>query len=341
MKNRFYVYKYIAKEEGAVKQFIKNKKNEVIGEEEIYLQKGDAFYIGKGQDKRCDKNIRNENCEIIKKELGYDCVIIKENLTEEEALNLECEIIDDYRIRKKYLTNILRGSSSQSEIEEYRIVKYLLNLKKEGVINITYTNITKETGVNHAMISAIQNNKGGKYGDIVAKCPDNIDYILKEYDAEILDETTLKYSNIKYVLNLMDGGIIKATQVDIAKYFNEEPTLVNSIYKDKQKGVKRAIKPDNLADILKCFNPYNLTEDEIRKGKLMSLYNMFVDNPNYSLTEADLIRETQHIYGISVNGLSDLKRRGTKTRLVHPEKSVVSNIVEKYLVLEEFYIAKE
>ena len=73
MENNYYVYLY------------KRKDN------------GNVFYIGKGKGRR-DKDINSHNkfCKNVANKYGYIIERIKENLSEQEALNLEIQTIDYY-----------------------------------------------------------------------------------------------------------------------------------------------------------------------------------------------------------------------------------------------------
>ena len=83
MKNRdFYVYKHIR------------------------LDNNTCFYVGKGKGKRAYKPKRNKFYNNVRNSCGCKVVIIKNNLTEEEAFNLETEVIEDYVFVFGYGINI-------------------------------------------------------------------------------------------------------------------------------------------------------------------------------------------------------------------------------------------
>ena len=89
--------------------------------------------------------------------------------------------------------------------------------------------IAIETESYSGVVWEIRNGKRGI--DIELVIPDNLSYILKEYDP--VDEKITLYSNIKYVIELSERGVIKASQVQIAKYFGESPSMVSNIKKTK------------------------------------------------------------------------------------------------------------
>ena len=71
-EKRFYVYKHIR------------------------LDNNSCFYIGKGTGKRSNVRKRNDHHDRIIKNIDYKIVIVKDNLTEKEALDLEKELIRHY-----------------------------------------------------------------------------------------------------------------------------------------------------------------------------------------------------------------------------------------------------
>lgn len=80
----------------------------------VYLHKrpdGSVFYVGKGKDRRAwDKQNRNPHWHhIVNKHGGYDVEILKSGLTEEESLELEVKVIQEFGIEN--LSNIILGGS--------------------------------------------------------------------------------------------------------------------------------------------------------------------------------------------------------------------------------------
>lgn len=80
----------------------------------VYLHKrpdGSVFYVGKGKDRRAwDKQNRNPHWHhIVNKHGGYDVEILKSDLTEEESLELEIKVIEEFGIEN--LANIILGGS--------------------------------------------------------------------------------------------------------------------------------------------------------------------------------------------------------------------------------------
>ena len=70
------------------------------------LDNNTCFYVGKGKGKRAYKPKRNKFYNNVRNSCGCKVVIIKNNLTEEEAFNLETEVIEDYVFVFGYGINI-------------------------------------------------------------------------------------------------------------------------------------------------------------------------------------------------------------------------------------------
>lgn len=71
-------------------------KNDYYVYEHIRLDNNSCFYVGKGRGKRAWTKSRNEHHDRIVKKYGMKVNIIKDNLTEKEAFDLEKEIISNY-----------------------------------------------------------------------------------------------------------------------------------------------------------------------------------------------------------------------------------------------------
>lgn len=70
--------------------------------ERIRLDDMSCFYVGKGKGKRYRIASRNEHHDRVAKKYGYKTIIIKSNLSEQEAFNLEKERICYYVFELKY-----------------------------------------------------------------------------------------------------------------------------------------------------------------------------------------------------------------------------------------------
>ncbi len=316
----FYVYEYFSEKSGCITNMDGN---------EIRLSKGDVYYVGKGKGNRIDTGKRNNECENFKKEFGFLYRKIKEGLDEKSAFDYERETIEKYLNNGFYLTNVLSGSIVRTNNETIGVIKYLILLRNAKVIKISNEEISLETESYTEKVREISNNYR-EYNDIDAIIPDNIEYILKEYDYDSLTEKEKRYSNIKYVLDLADKGVIKANQADIARFYNEENVVINRIKSGKYKMVKKGIKPDNITDILIKFNPSNLTEEEKNKGKIMYIVKNFLDTRLLDMKITDLVRETKDVYNINTMQISDMKRSNADIKLVKPEADIIGKLFYKY-----------
>ena len=286
-----------------VYEYVSNDSKEIITSDDkcIFIKKGTPFYVGKGN--RVTTGIRNLECEKFKKELGWEYNIKKDKLSEEEALNFEKELI------QKYLDN--------------------------EIIKMSQEQIALETESYTSIVSNIRTNKDGKFSKLKPKCPDNIKYILQEYDFDKISDKDLKYANIKYVLDLIDKGIIKATQTQVAEYFSEHTTVTSGIKKGKYTTVTKSIKPENLDEILLEFDLNKLTLDEKNKGSIMYIVKNFIDTGILKMTMRDLVRETKEVYNISEMQIADMRRRSVGLELIKPSEEIIGKLFEKYYFSDE------
>ena len=119
----FYVYKHIRKDNNT------------------------CFYVGKGKGRRAYKPKRNSFYNNVRKSCGCKVVIIKNNLTEKEAFNLETEVIEDYVFvfgyginidgykdfsNKTYLTNCSWGGEGPSGHKHSEETKQKMSENSKG-----------------------------------------------------------------------------------------------------------------------------------------------------------------------------------------------------------------
>ena len=91
--------------------------------EHIRNDNNTVFYVGKGRGKRANNSRRNEHHDRIADKFGFTVNIIKDNLTEQEAFNLERETICDYVFNKGYGIDIqgLRKPNSIYQLSNHTL----------------------------------------------------------------------------------------------------------------------------------------------------------------------------------------------------------------------------
>ncbi|MED3896296.1 hypothetical protein P4797_15120 [Priestia aryabhattai] len=326
-RNNYYVYEYYALNHG-VTQF--NEKN-------FEVKIGDVYYVGKGIGNRVATGIRNMKCEHFKKVFGFGSRIVKEELTEEEALDFEKELISKYREDGIALTNKLSGKIAGVDIEAISEIKYLILLVRLGLVKMSQEVIALETETYQVLINNLFNldesDSSNKYNKILPKCPDNIEYILEEYSADKLSDRDIKFGNIKYVLGLLENKLIKANQREIADFFEESTAVISGIKKGKYQNIS-PIKPANLAEILKKFDIGKLTASEVKEGSIKYIIDKLIEPKILNMTLTDLVKELGESHGITYNWLQDLKRRRVHVRYVKPTPDILANLFDKYHDIE-------
>ena len=83
--------------------------------EHIRLDNNTCFYVGKGHGKRCNNKSRNEHHDRIVNKVGMKVKIIKDNLSEDEAYQLERELICHYVFDLKYGIDIIGYNNNPNE----------------------------------------------------------------------------------------------------------------------------------------------------------------------------------------------------------------------------------
>lgn len=319
IENSYYVYEYFSDRSGE----IQNDEGEII-----HISKGDVYYVGRGRGNRARAGRRNEECEKFKKIFGFSYRIIKDGMDDKEASLYEREKIIEYIENGMYLTNIKSGSAAKADDETKGKIKYLVRLCEAMLIKMSNDNISDELECRKEIVGIIRSDR--EYAEkINIVIPENLKYLLEKYDYDLSNEKDLKFYNIKYVLGLVDRGVIKATQSQIADYYGESEQTVSGIRKNKF-GEMREVKPENLSEILIKFSPNNVTEEEKNKGYVMYIVKNLIDTGILKMTVRDLARDTKHIYGISEMQIADMRRRGRDIKLFKPDGEMFAMLFSKY-----------
>lgn len=306
-----------------------NTKNDYYVYEYFIKENNDVFYVGKGTRNRAWKDTRNAACEQIKQEYEWEIRKVKENLTEEEALELEKQLITQYRKRGDFLTNILPGGIKATDVEIVGNVKYLLFLLEKKVINISLNELANLFLLSSSTVWHIAN--AGHYNEIEPTIPENIDDIINTYHFNSYNEERTRAGNIKYLLTLLDKGVIKTSQAKIAEYFNMTPSNVSSIKKGQTHLDVPPITPTDIGDILKKFNPFYLSEEDKLKGQITFIIR---------LRNEEIISITNTDIGTILNASPYLIAEFTRTneerkyqyKEVRPTPEVMSKLLPYFII---------
>ena len=124
-----------------------NENREFYVYKHIRLDNMTCFYVGKGKGDRKDIPTRNIHHDNISNRYGHKVVVIKNNLNEDEAFELEREIIEDYVFtfgygidiegyrdfsNKKYLTNMTFGGEGTSGRKHSEEAKRKISESEKG-----------------------------------------------------------------------------------------------------------------------------------------------------------------------------------------------------------------
>ena len=124
-----------------------NEDREFYVYEHIRLDNNTCFYVGKGKGDRIDELDRNKHHDNISNKHGHVAVMIKDNLTEDEAFELERERIEYYvftlgygidiegyenRENNEFLTNMTFGGEGVSGIKLSEEAKRKISEKNKG-----------------------------------------------------------------------------------------------------------------------------------------------------------------------------------------------------------------
>jgi hypothetical protein len=129
----------------------------------VRLKDDSIFYIGKGKGDRldCSKNRNKYWNNIVKKDGGFTSKIVKDNLTEEEAFDLEKKMISEIGIDN--LTNMTDGGEGTNTRKYYSEEQYTEYLKKKSIAATGKTSWWKGKERNEHSLKLKQKHLEGAY----------------------------------------------------------------------------------------------------------------------------------------------------------------------------------
>lgn len=297
---------------------------------EFYLRNSnEVFYVGKGTKKRAWRDIRNAACEQIKHQYDWDVRIVKSNLSEEDALGLEKELILNYRETGGILTNILPGSSKITDTQIVSHIKYVLFLIEQKVIAMSLSELSNIFFINSTTVWNIANTDS--YSNIDPLIPDNIEQIINTYHYNSYNEERTRAGNIKYVLSLLEKGVIKTTQSKIAEFYGMTGSNVSSIKKGQTHNEIPPLLPKNIVEILTLFNPFTLSDEEKLKGYIAFILRLRKEGI-VAINNTDLA----NLLGTTTYMISEFTRTNESRRYqfqeVRPTKDIMAKLLPYFVI---------
>ncbi|WP_215143779.1 GIY-YIG nuclease family protein [Exiguobacterium qingdaonense] len=307
-----------------------NEQNIAFYVYEFYLTKSnEVFYVGKGTKQRAWRNARNAACEQIKQQYDWDVRIVESNLFEEDALSLEKELILNYRETGGILTNILPGNSKITDTQIISHIKYVLFLIEQKVIAMSLSELSNIFFLNSSTVWNIANTD--TYSNIEPLIPDNIEQIVNTYHYNSYNEDRTRAGNIKYVLSLLEKGVIKTTQSKIAEFYGMTGSNVSSIKKGQTHSEVPPLLPENIGEILTLFNPFDLSEEERLKGYIAFILRL----RNEGIVEINNT-ELANLLGTTTYMISEFTRTNEDRRYqfqeVRPTKDIMTELLPYFVI---------
>ena len=183
-----------------------NENREFYVYEHIRLDNMTCFYVGKGKGERAYDLERNDHHDRISNMHGHAVLIIKDNLTEEEAFELERDTIEDYVFNLGYGIDI-KGYKNRENNE------FLTNMTfgGEGSSGHKFSEETKEKQSN-SQKERWKNTSNERKEELrnifsknVKKYWDNVDKEAKKERSKHVSETRIKNETAKGKNNPMYG----------------------------------------------------------------------------------------------------------------------------------------
>ena len=202
---------------------LNNEKRDFYVYKHIRLDNNTVFYVGKGKGKRAYKPKRNSFYYNVRNSCDCKVVIIKNNLTEKEAFNLETEVIEDYVFvfgyginiegykdfsNKTYLTNCTWGGEGTSGRKHSEEEKRKTGESLKGHVASLETR-QKQSNSQKERWNSMSNERKEELGNIFSKNTklywDNVDEEAKKERFKHVSETRIKNGTAKGKNNPMYG----------------------------------------------------------------------------------------------------------------------------------------
>ena len=219
---------------------LENENRDFYVYEHVRLDNNTCFYVGKGKGDRKDILTRNPHHDRISNKYGHAVVIIKDNLTEQEAFELEQKTIEDYIFNvgygididgyrdysnDEYLTNCTFGGEGSSGISPW-------NKGKKGIYHCSEETKLKigEAGkgrkfseeAKRKISEAMKGKNNPMYGKSIFynKTEEEIKKILEKKSKKVICITTGKIFN---------------SQTEASNYYNVAQGSISSCCKGRYK----------------------------------------------------------------------------------------------------------
>ncbi|PFR91175.1 hypothetical protein COK43_10370 [Bacillus cereus] len=298
--------------------------------EYFILDNDEVFYVGKGKGDRAWKDVRNPRCEKMKSEYGWDIRIIHEGLTENDALRIERELIEKYREEGKVLTNIIPGGVRPTEKETVGYVKYVLFLIEHGILQMSLSEIANLFLLHQSTVWNIANTE--QFFCIDPLIPENINEIIHRYRADSYTEEQIRAGNIRYILHLIDKGVVKMNQAQLAEYYGVTPQIVSYIKKEKSHANIPMMVPEDIGTIIKKFDVFFVSEEDRKRGVVMFILRLRNEGV-LKITNRDIGR----ILGVSDYLIAEFTRTNEDRKYTYKEYRPSDDIMSKltlYFILK-------
>lgn len=287
MDNRFYVYVFKSSKDAEIE----------IDNEIKYINKGDIYYVGKGTNDRVKDLNRNVECNEFTEILDGYSEIVVDDLTEVDALALEQELINTYE-NEYYLTNKNKNNKYVLKKEVIPIINFLNELIDKNIIQMSLNELSKETKTPVSSIRKIRSMTD--YTNMKPFPPNNLIEILSKYKPKD-DEVLIKKKEFKYLLNLIDVGIINMSLAKLCDYTGIYHKIAQEVRDSEIEPLRPS--PHVLLELIESYGFHNESEKDILDGKIKACFNLR-EKFNLKLNDSEIAK----LLNTNYSRVADVKR---------------------------------